>query len=184
MQKSIVRVLVVTLAASLSGVPALASSVQTPPAQTQAAPPAGERPQAAVQFDASLDRIREALARDSSLKLDGAQRRFYLQVVAKTPTIYDYLAKKDLLHGPVPRAQMTHQEYVQMITPKEMYSGVGIRPHEVLEFAITSFLISTLVKRGAERLAAASTERERRRIQAQIDQELEALERARRRKKD
>jgi hypothetical protein len=178
MQAFLVHALVAAAVVSCAALPALAAPRQAPPGQNQAPP--NEQVQAAEPPDADLDRIRDALARGRTLQLDGAQRRFYLQVVAKAPSISRFFEGKDLMNGPVPRAQMTHQEYVQMITPQYMYSDVGIRPHEVIEWALTNWLAHAIVRGAKNRLAEASSDRERQRIQAQIDRELESIERAQR----
>lgn len=163
---------------------ALATSFAAVAAPVRAqAPPPDPQATATVPDDTNLGRIRAALSQGHTLRLDG-QRRFYLQVVAPKRTISDWLAGKDLRFGAVPNAVMTHADYVQMITPKEMYSAGGIRPQEVLEFAITSVLIDWVVRSGAEKWSAARSERERRRIEEQITLELAIIEQANRKNKD
>ena len=175
MRAVVLRALPITLAAALCAAPVLASSIQSPP------PEVANEQAAAPEFD--LDRIREALGR-RSLRLDGAQRRFYLRVVGRSRSVYEFFDDRNMLSGPVPDAQMTHQEYVQSITPQIMYSNVGIRPREVLEWAVTSWFLTEAVKYGKGRIIDASTSWERRRIQQQIDRELAALARIEARRKN
>jgi hypothetical protein len=180
MPDALARLIALALATSFAAV-ATPVRAQTPPDQ---APPPDPQATATLPDDTNLGRIRAALSQGHTLRLDAAERRFYLQVVAPKRTISDWLAGKDLRFGAVPNAVMTHADYVQMITPKEMYSAGGIRPQEVIEFALTSVLIDWVVRNGAEKWSAARSERERRRIEEQINLELAVIEQANRKNKD
>jgi hypothetical protein len=70
---------------------------------------------------------------------------------------------------------MTHQEFLNLVTPREFYSSGGITAMETLQFALTNWLGQTLVKKAIEDLQNAKTEREVDDIRARINRELEAL---------
>jgi hypothetical protein len=153
--------------------PQPASSSQ-PPAQTQSS----TAPAAAAQAVTELERVKAQLNRAPMLKLDDQQLRFYVEVVAKQPSIADLIGSYDLINGPTKRgAPMTHQEFLNMVTPKELYGSGGIKAHELLQFAVTNWLGQQIIKRAIEDLKNARTESEVREIRARIDRELAALRR-------
>lgn len=183
---------VAILAVALSGTPALAAQVHTsappPTQQSQAAaqtpPPATDPQQAPPKPDPpaepsqNLDRIRLALSREPKITLDEGQIRFYVEVLAKLPRIEEIIGKYDLMHGPTRGgAPMTHNEFLSMVTPRELYGSAGIKPVELLQFALTSWLGKAFVKKVVEDLRNASSEREIQAIRDRIDRELAAIKR-------
>jgi hypothetical protein len=153
-------------------------TTQTPTTGTQtsnpapATPPATD-PQAPPQ---DLSRIRQALSTEPILKLDDERLRFYLQIIAKQPKFADFVKGYDLMNGPTRRGNpMTHQEFLNMVTPREMISSAGIKPIEMLQFAITNWLGQALIKKALTDLGNARSEREINEIRARIDRELAAL---------
>lgn len=161
---------------------ALVVSLAAAPAAAQDArdqqPPAAVQPTAQVPLPSSvdLDAIRQAVAREPAIDLDNQRLRFYLEIVAKRPDFKDFLGSYDLMHGPVARAPITHQEFVQMVTPREVYSAGGIRPTEVLQMTLTGLLAKALVSKALKALGGASDEAELVAIRARIDRELRLLE--------
>jgi hypothetical protein len=154
-------------------------SAQTPPQVPPAQTPSQTQPvtPAAPTIDAAeLDKIKEALAQSPPLNLDGRQLRFYVLVYAKQPRFADFVGKFDLKNGPVPRAGMTHQDFLNLVTPKELYaSSGGITPFESLQFAITNWAAQAIIKRGLQEIRDARSEREVQAIRERIDKELAAL---------
>ena len=125
----------------------------------------------------NLDRIKKGLRQEKKLTLDEDQLRFYVQVLAKLPRIEDLIGDYDLMNGPVRGggASFTHNEYLGMVTPREMYSSAGIKPAELLQFALVNWLGQAFVKRLVQDLQNARSEREIRDIRDRIDRELAAL---------
>jgi hypothetical protein len=150
----------------------LAAAVQ---ASAQAAPPATATVQQSAPVD--LNRIRDAVARDPAFKFDESQIRFYLQVLAPEPTFSDFVKGQDLTSGVVADAPITHQDFLDMVTPKELYSAAGIRPTEALQFAITGLVGQMLVKRAFESITDTWRARQLRELNERIDLELAALRR-------
>lgn len=125
---------------------------------------------------AELGRIKRALSHTPGLVLDDKEYRFYVEIVAKRPTFAEYVKGYDLINGPTRRGNpMSHQEFVNMVTPRDFYSSAGIKPTEMLQFAITNWLGQTLIKQAIEELLRARSDREREEIRARIDRELAAL---------
>jgi len=136
-------------------------------------PPA--TPQTSQLSPPDLDRIRDAVTRGPAFKFDENQIRFYLQVVAPKPTFADFVKDQDLMSGPVADAPMTHREFLDMVTPKELYSAAGIRPVEALQFAVTGLVGQIMLKRAFESATDAWRARQIRELNERIDAELAAL---------
>lgn len=168
----------IALAAALALPGVAAAQDQTPPAssQSQASPQSPSTSAAAAQAAADLERVRAQLNRAPVLKLDDGQLRFYVEVIAKQPTIADVIGSYDLINGPTKGgAPMTHQEFLNMVTPKELYGSGGIKATELLQFALTNWLGQQVIKRAIEDIRNARTEREVQEIRARIERELAAL---------
>jgi hypothetical protein len=152
--------------------PATGQPEPTPPA------PASSQTQKPLVSDRELDRIKRVLTNSKSpiLKLDDLGFRYYVEIVAKQPTFAEYAKGYDFVNGPTRRGNpMTHQEFLQMVTPRDFYSSAGIKPTEILQMAVTNWLGQTLIKNAIEEMLKARTERERDEIRARIDRELAAL---------
>jgi hypothetical protein len=166
--------------ASLVAVAAvLTTSVVRLAGQTPAPPtgaPAAGAPSTNLS-PAQLDRIRHSLSQGQDLlNLDDRQLRFYLEIVAKAPTFADYVKGYDFLNGPTKRGDpMSHKEFLNLVTPKEMYSSAGITPVEQLQFAVTNALGQALIRKALDDIKNAKDEREVEEIRQRIDQELAAL---------
>ena len=158
------------VAALVTAAPAVAGQ-QT---QTSVAKPDPKPQDPALPVD--IEKIKKALQRtDTTIVLDDSQLRFYATVTAKVPTFEDFLGDFDLKNGPVPRAGMTHQEFLSMVTPKELYSSAGITATEMLQFAITNWAAQQVIKKGLQEIREARTEREIQAIRERINRELAAL---------
>jgi hypothetical protein len=124
----------------------------------------------------NLERIREGVNNPPQLIIDDGKLRIYVEVIAKWPRFDELVKGYDLRNGPTKRgAVMTHQEFLQMVTPREMYSSAGIRPGEVLTMALVNWVGKAIVTRGLEAIKNARSEREIQEIRERIDRELAAL---------
>jgi hypothetical protein len=145
-------------------------------AQTQNPPVSASQGSQAPERPPDLDRIREGIKRPKHLTIDDGQLRIYVEVIAKWPRFDEIVKDYDLRNGPTARgAVMTHQEFLQMVTPREMYSSAGIRPTEMLQMALVNWVGKALIKKGLEAIGNARSEREIQEIRARIDRELAAL---------
>ena len=171
-----------TLALALAGTAAPAVAQTPPPPPTQGSG-STTKPTSATQDPGkppippqNLDRIRKGLTKEPVLSVDDGQIKFYMEILAKLPRIEEIVGKYDLMNGPTRRgAPMTHQEFLAMVTPKEMYGSAGIKPAEMLQFALVNWLGQAFVKRVVEDIRNASSERELQAIRDRIDRELAAI---------
>jgi len=170
------------LTAGVLAAPVALLAQQATPAEAEpgdAQPPAVDAPPAAptpTVSEAQLARIQRALNEPSGARFDEQQLRFYLEIVAKQPSFAEFSKGYDFLNGPTKGGNpMSHQEFLDMVTPKEMYSSAGITATDQLQFALTNWLGQSLIRKALEELKAARTEREARLIRERIDRELEAL---------
>ena len=85
------------------------------------------------------------------------------------------LGTYDLKNGPVARAPMRHSEYLNMVTPQELYGSGGITALELLQGAVVNALGHWLVRKAMNDLGKAENEREVQEIRERIDRELAAL---------
>ncbi|HXT69060.1 MAG TPA: hypothetical protein VN700_04875 [Vicinamibacterales bacterium] len=167
------RHIVVTAAlAAVIGVSATSpafSQTQDPPVTTTPAVQAPERP-------IDLDRIREGVTKPPQLIIDDGKLKIYVEVIAKWPRFSDLVKGYDLRNGPTARGNpMTHAEFLQMVTPREMYGSGGIRATEMFQMALVNWAGKALIKKGLEAIGNARNEREIAEIRARIDRELAAL---------
>ena len=159
---------VVTAALALrAGAPLLAQEQQTAPPP----PPPATSP----NTPENLERIKRSINRPPALKIEENRLRFYVEVLAKFPTFEEYVKGQDLTKGPVRGGSMTHQDFLNLITPRELYSSAGIKPTEMLQFAIVNWLGHELAKKAYDRLRTAYDERQIREIRERIEAELAAL---------
>lgn len=123
-----------------------------------------------------LAKIRRALDTEPAVRIDGDYVRFYVQIVAKPLTFAEFAKGYDFVNGPTRRGNpMTHNEFLAMVTPREMHSQAGITARETLEFALTNWASQTLIKKAYEEFRNARTEREVQEIRARIERELAEL---------
>ena len=142
--------------------------------EPQSAPPA-QTPVTSPNTPENLDRIKRLIDRPPALKIDENRLRFYVEVLARFPTFEAYVKGQDLTKGPTKGGPMTHQEFLNLVTPRELYSTAGIKPTEMLQFAIVNWLGQELAKKAYDKLRNAYDERQIREIRERIDAELAAL---------
>ena len=151
--------------------PAFAQTVDPP--QTTPVIQAPERPP-------NLERIREAISKPPEIKIDNGQLRIYVEVIAKWPRFDELVKGYDLMNGPVARGNpMSHAEFLNMVTPRELHSSGGIKPTEILTMALVNWAGKAVISKGLEAISNAKSQREIDEIRARIDRELAALRAAR-----
>ena len=170
----------------------LLMSAGTPPA---AASPQGDTSSAGqasgtrqVDPDAlpvDLERIRRELARQPLIVLDAedvtpqsGMPTFRVRVEAEEPTIYDILGP-NYLRGPVRAGAMTHQEFLNMVTPDYARGYAAFTNGQAATVAITSFAMQWALKTALAKFQEAKDERARAAARREVAEALEALRKAR-----
>jgi hypothetical protein len=173
-------VLVLTSAPVHPMPPAAQATTQQPVAQ-QAKP----QPPAIDPADLPVDiaRIRQALAQTPRLQFDEMDRPvFRLEIFGEQPTIEEILGP-DWVTGPVRHGAMTHQEFLSLVTPKDVTGYAAFSNEEAATVATTSFLLQWTLQKAIAKFRETADAREREAARQEVLEALEALEAARARAK-
>ena len=185
------------LTALLSGVvPTLASAQESvppaPPAPTPGpAAPAAQNPVPEAQASQSpktdplpvdLANIEEhAKRKQAAVRLDDEQLRFYMLVLAKAPKfkLEDWVVNYDLMNGPTKGgAAMTHAEFLNMVTPKELkelFGATSSSSFAMFQAAVMNAVGQSLISKAVRDMRRADTDRDIQTIRERIDTELSSL---------
>ena len=145
------------------------------PQQATAPPTPADTP---IDLPVSLPKIRDRLSRPAAIKPQENRPVFRVEVIAKKPTIFDILGP-DYLIGPVPYGGMTHQEFLNMVTPVE-YRGYSMFTNaEGLTIAATSLALQWAYLKAVDKLTKAHTERAKEAARKEVLEAMNALEEAR-----
>lgn len=155
-----------------------------PPSSSSTAPssaPDGTSPNSGFSLPLPVDvkRVKEQAERQPAVKLDEQQLRFYVLILAKEPRFEDFVGSYDLRNGPTKGgAPMTHQEFLNMVTPRELnelLGGTSGSSFAMFQAAVMNAAAQTLIKKGIQEIKQAHNEREVQAIRERIDKELTAL---------
>ena len=165
----------------LPGAPAAAQATTQPPAAAQQKPESTAKPNP-DDLGVSLDRIQKALANTPKLRFDDQQKPiFRVQVFGEKPSIDDILGP-DWARGPVAYGAMTHQEFLNMVTPRDIQGFGGLTNAEGATIAATSFALQWTLQKAIKKLRETTDEREREAARQEVLEALNALEKARAKK--
>ena len=155
---------------------------QSPPQQSSPAPqkPQAETPKVdPTVLPVDLDRIQRALSKTPMLRFDQQDRPvFRVQVFGDKPTIDDILGP-DWAKGPVPHGGMTHQEFLNLVTPKDVQGYAAFSNEEGMTVAATSFLLQWTLQKALRKFRETTDERAREAARKEVVDALNALEQAR-----
>jgi hypothetical protein len=74
-----------------------------------------------------MARIRRALDSEPAVRINDDELRFYMQILVRQPTFAEFAKGYDFMNGPTRGGNpMTHNEFLSMVTPRELQSSVGI----------------------------------------------------------
>jgi hypothetical protein len=157
-----------------------ASSAQ---AAQQGPPDAGAASEPVGELPVSLDHIREALSRPPAIRLEDSQPVFRIEVIGRKITIEDILGP-DYLKGPTPVSGggPTHQEILDLVTPKDVQGYAAFSNKEAAVVAVTSFgfqLALQGVQKAIQKLQEAKAGRDREAARKEVQDALAELEKAR-----
>jgi hypothetical protein len=142
------------------------------------APQAAAAVEPVPDLPVSLDRIQRALSRPPAIRLKGERVVFRVEILGRKPTIEDILGP-DYLKGPVPAGGMTHQEFLNMVTPKDYQGYAAFSNREGMAVAATSFALQWALQKAIHKFETAKQDREREAARKEVQEALAELERAR-----
>jgi hypothetical protein len=163
---------VLVLSTTSQATPAPAPTA-TQSSQAQSAPPSSN------DLPVSIDRIQRALSQPPPIKLEEEHPVFRLEVFGKKPTIEDILGEKFWV-GPTPYGGMTHQEFMDMVTPKLAQPYAGFTGKYLVAEAALTLAEQWALKEAIRKYRSAHEEREREAARKEVLDALAALEKARR----
>jgi hypothetical protein len=166
--------LVVALLLSAQATSAFAQQ-EGPPASA----PAVDQPIDADALPVDLRKIQRAVARTPAIKPDSTRPVFRVQVFSRNPTIDDILGP-DWRKGPTPLGAMSHQEFLDIVTPTDVKGYAAFDNRQALTVAATSFALKWAVQKALDKLDQARTERQKEAARKEVDDALAALRKARR----
>jgi hypothetical protein len=153
--------------------PAATTARQQPPAQQ------GQNQLTPEDLPVSLDRIQRALSAPPAITLKEQHPVFRLEVFGRKPTLEDVLGEKFWL-GPTPYGGMTHQEFLDMVTPKEFRPYAGFTGKDLVAETALALAQTWALKAAIRKFQDAKEDREREAARKEVMDALAALEKARR----
>jgi hypothetical protein len=131
----------------------------------------------------SVEKIQRALSREPAIRImevrsDSGLPVFRVRIEGDKITIEDILGP-DFLRGPAPAGAMTHQEFLDMVTPKDVQGYAAFTNKQGLVVAATSFALQWAVQTALRKFQEAKNEREKEAARKEVREALEALRRAR-----
>jgi hypothetical protein len=125
-----------------------------------------------------VERIQRALSHPPAIDVNAERPVFRVEVLGRKVTIEDILGP-DYLKGPVPRAGMTHQEFLDMVTPKDYQGYAPYTNREGMTIAATSFALKWALQKAIHKYETAQQDREREAARKEVQDALAELEKAR-----
>ncbi len=166
------------LSLALYGVPQQAPATP-PPSPPTTETPASTSSSAPDDLPVSLDRIQRALAKPAPIQLKEQNPVFRLEVFGKKPTLEDILGEKFWI-GPTPYGGMTHQEFMDMVTPKLAQPYAGFTGGHLLAQVGLTLAEQWALKQALRKFRDAREQSEREAARKEVMEALAALEQARR----
>jgi hypothetical protein len=155
---------------------------QSPPQRSTPSPqkPQPETPKVdPAVLPVSLDRIQRALESTPKLRFDDTDKPvFRVEVFGDKPTIDDILGP-DWARGPVKHGAMTHQEFLNLVTPKDVQGYAAFSNTEGATVAATSFLLQWTLQKAIRKYNETTDERARAAAKQEVLDALNELEKAR-----
>ena len=127
----------------------------------------------------SLDRIQRALAAPPRIQLKEEHPVFRLEVYGRKPTLEDVLGEKFWV-GPSPYGGMTHQEFLEMVTPKLAQPYAGFTGTSLLQVTALTLAEQWALKQAIHKFRSAATDHEREAARKEVLDAMADLEKARR----
>ena len=126
-----------------------------------------------------IERIQRRLQRTPLIRPEDARPVFRVEVFGRSPTI-DEILGPNWRRGPVPAGTMSHQEFLNMVTPKDVQGYAAFDNRQAMTVAATSFALQWALRQAVKKLDDAITARQKEAAQREVDEALAALRKARR----
>lgn len=176
MLPSVAVVLVLTLGTPQS--PAASPAAAPDEATTQQAP----APTPTVDPDSigvSLERIQKGVTKPQGIKLTENRQIYRVEIFGAKPTIEDILGP-EFWRGPAPYGGMTHQEFLDLVTPKDVQGYAAFSNAQGMVVAATSIGLQWALQKALDKFKDAKNERAKEAAQKEVQDALDALRKARR----
>jgi len=171
---------------------ALAAPQQSAP-PTTAAPstPTAAQPQPAdkasepdADLPVSIDRIKDRLSRPPAIRVEENRVVFRVEVLGRQKLTIEEILGPDYLKGPTPAVAggMTHQEFLDLVTPQDVQGYAPFNNREAVTVAATSFAAAfalQALQKAIHKFQEAKQEREREAAKKEVQDALAELEKAR-----
>ena len=131
-----------------------------------------------IDLPVSLERIQEAISRPPAIRPTVNRPVFRVEVFARKPSLADILGP-DYLRGPVPNSGMSHQEFLNMVTPQEFRGMAMFTNKEAMTIAATSLALQWALMKAVDKLRDARNERAKEAARREVLEAMNALEAAR-----
>jgi hypothetical protein len=148
---------------------------QSPAPAAQAQPPAQS---SADGLPVSLDRIQRALAAPAPVEFKEQHPVFRVEVFGRKPTLEDILGERFWV-GPAPYGGMTHQEFLDMNTPKLAQPYAGFTGKYLVAETALALAEQWALKQAIHKFRDAKSDREREAARKEVLDALAELEKAR-----
>jgi hypothetical protein len=142
-------------------------------AEQQSAPAATNE-----ELPVSLSRIQRALSTKPALELREQNPVFRLEIFGRKPTIEDILGERFWI-GPTPYGGMTHQEFLDKVTPQWAQSYGAFTGKSLLAATALTLMEQWALKGALHKFRSAINNQEREAARKEVMEALAALERAR-----
>jgi hypothetical protein len=177
------RFAAVAVIVSLFGTPPLlrASTEQDGASPEQSSTPPRIDPD---KLPVSIERIQRELGRDPAIVLPESNPNrtdlptFRVAVQGQKLTIEQILGP-DYLRGPVPAGAMTHQEFLNLVTPQDVQGYAAFSNGQGITVALTSLALQWALKSALQKFHEARDARAKAAAKKEVDEALEALRKAR-----
>ena len=131
------------------------------------------------ELPVSLERIQRALERPPALRISEGRPVFRVEIFGEKPTIEDILGP-EFWKGPVSYGSMTHQEFLDLVTPKDVQGYAAFSNKQGLVVAATSVALKWALQKAITHYQEAKDAHAREAARKEVKEALDALERARR----
>jgi hypothetical protein len=127
----------------------------------------------------NVNKIQRRLSRPPAIRPETTRPVIRVQVFGRNPTI-DEILGPEWRKGPTPLGAMTHQEFLDIVTPQAVRGYAAFDNGQGAVVAATSFALQWAVSRALKKLEDARTSRQKEAAEQEVREALAALRKARR----